>query len=178
MSNPRWIVATFVVVVLACGIGGGFVGESVVGAVGRAVNHSELGLRVLGWCWGGLPYVVIAAVFVGRTRLSRAALLAMTYLLAVWVASGALLIPGRTSSLEDRFGSAYPDARPLSFGWACGFLAAAATLLLIVVGVLVLKRLRRAVTKRDLQKLSTVLTTAGGVLALGGLVGAVFAPMP
>jgi hypothetical protein len=180
--GPRWVVRSValvvVVTVFACGIGGGFVGESVVGALGRAVDHSELALRVLGWCWGGLPYVVIAAAFVGRAKLTRNARLALTYLLAVWLASAALLIPGRSSSLEDRFGTAYPDARPLSFAWACGFLSAAATVLLVVVAVLLVNKFRGTPTKQDLQNLNRTLTTAWVVLTVAGLVGALLGPMP
>lgn len=180
--GPRWVVRSvalvLVVTVFACGIGGGFVGESVVGALGRAVDHSESALRVLGWCWGGLPYVVIAAAFIGRARLTRNVRLALTYLLAVWISSGAFLLPGRSSSLEHRFGTAYPDARPLSFAWACGFLSAAATVLLVVVAVLLLKKLRGTPTKQHLQNLNRVLTTAWAILTAAGLVAALTGPMP
>jgi hypothetical protein len=172
------VVVVLVVVVFACGLGGGFVGESVVGALGRVVDHGELVLRVVGWCWGGLPYVVIGAAFVGRAKLSRNGKLGLTYLLAVWIGSGALLIPGRSSSLEQRFGSAYPDARPLSFGWACGFLSTVATVLVIVVAVLLLKKLRGTPAKQHLQTLSRALTATWAVLTTAGLVAALIGPMP
>jgi hypothetical protein len=96
----------------------------------------------------------IGGGFVGRAKLTRKVLLALTYVLAVWIGSATLLLPGRSSSLEERFGAAYPDARPLSFAWACGFLAAAATLLLTVIAVLLLKGLRGTPTTQHLQTLS------------------------
>lgn len=182
MSKIQWVVRsvglTLVVVVLACGIGGGFVGDSVVGAVGRVVDHSELALRVLGWCWGGLPYVVIGAAFVGRAKLTRNVLLAVTYVLAVWIGSAAFLLPGRSSSLEHRFGTAYPDARPLSFAWACGFLAAAAMVLLVVIAVLVLRKLWGKPTKQQLQTLGRGLAATWVILTAAGLVAALIGPMP
>jgi FtsH-binding integral membrane protein len=87
-------------------------------------------------CWGGLPYVVIAAAFVARDELSSTARLALTHL------------------------------------------SAAATVLLVVIAVLLLKKLRAEVTKRDLQKLNGGLTTAWAVLTVAGLIAALFAPMP
>jgi hypothetical protein len=180
--GPQWVVRSvalvLVVTVIGCGIGGGFVGESVIGALGGVADHSELVLRVLGWCWGGLPYVVIGAAFVGRAKLTRNVLLALTYVLAVWIGSATLLLPGRSSSLEERFGSAYQDARPLSFAWACGFLSTAVTVLLIVVAVLLLKKLRGTPTTQHLQTLGRALTATWAILTATGLVAALIGPMP
>jgi hypothetical protein len=172
------VALVLVVVALGCGISGAFIGETVVGAIGRAVDHRELVLRALGWCWGGLPYVVIAAALAGRSKLSRNVRLSLKYLLAAWIGSAALLIPGRYSSLEDRFGTAYPDARPLSFGWACGFLTTAATFLLIAVAILLLKKVHGTLTKQHVPTLNRVVTTTWAILTAAGLVAALIGPMP
>jgi len=177
-SVVRSVALVLVVVVLGCGLGGPYVGESVVGALGRAVGHSELALRALGWGWGGLPYVVAVAAFVGQAKLSRNVKLALPYLLAVWIGSAALLIPGRYSSLEERFGTAYPDARPLSFGWACGFLSTAVTVLLVAIALILFKRILGTITKRHLQTLNRVLAAVWVVLTTAGLVAALIGPMP
>ncbi|TCO24835.1 hypothetical protein EV652_108371 [Kribbella steppae] len=174
----RSVALVVVVVAVGCGLGGAVVGESVVGALGRAVDHRELVLRALGWCWGGLPYVVITAALVGRAKLTRNVKLALPYLLAVWIGSAALLIPGRYSTLEERFGTAYPDARPLSFGWACGFLSTAATVLLVAIALILFKKLLGSITKRHLQTLNRVLTAIWVVLTAAGLVAALIGPMP
>lgn len=165
-------------VALICGVGGAFVGENVVGALGRLVNHHELTLRVLGWCWGGLPFVVLVLAYTQRHRLSQRAKRGLTYAVTIWAASGALLIPGRHSSLEDRFGSAYLDARPLGFGWAAGFLALFATFVAAALLVLLWRKLTGTVTKQSVRTLNRGLTILWILLTAAGLITAVVAPMP
>ncbi|TWD80694.1 hypothetical protein FB561_1781 [Kribbella amoyensis] len=165
----------FLGVAVGCGIGGGFIGEDVVGALGRTVGHRELPLRLLGWCWGGLPFVVAATAVVLRERLSRGARPALTYVLVVWIASGAFLLPRRLSTIEHRFGTAAADAKLLGYGWAAGILPIFATLALTVIGLLILRKSGRTPSKSTLTKLGRtfaatfcVLTTAGLVVALVG----------
>ncbi|MEV5960796.1 hypothetical protein AB0L70_03480 [Kribbella sp. NPDC051952] len=176
-----WSIAlVFIAVVLVCGLSGGVVGESAIGSLGRTVNHSELALRVLGWCWGGLPWTVLAAAIVirGRARLSRSVWTVLAYLLPVWIGSGAFLLPSRSSSFESRFGTAYPDAHPLGFAWACGVLSLVATLFLLVITLLVIRKLHGKPTKQALHRLTIALAVTWATLTTAGLVAALAAPLP
>ena len=174
---PRYVGLGFAVAVL-CGVGGAFVGESVVGALGRLVNHHELVLRTLGWCWGGLPFVVLVAAYSQRQRLSSPVKHAIGYAVAAWAGSGALLIPGRRSTSEERFGSAYLEARPLGFGWAAGFLSLFATVLLVAAVIIVWRKLTGTVTKQSLVTLNRAIATLWGLLTAAGLIAALVAPLP
>jgi hypothetical protein len=160
-------------VALISGVGGSFVAEEVVGGLGRLLNHNDLALRVLGWCWGGLPFVVLVAAYSQRHRLSQRAKRGLTYAVTAWAASGALLIPGRRSSPEERFGEAYLDGRPLAFGWAAGFLALFATFLLAALLAILWRKLSGPVgiLDRGITIIWVVLTTAG-------LLTALLAPLP
>lgn len=178
---PRYVgraVGLGFVVAVCCGVGGAFVGEPVVAALGRLVNHHELVLRALGWCWGGLPSVALVAAYSQRHRLSQRAKHAVAYAAAVWTATAALLIPGRHSSMEDRFGSAYLDARPLAFGWASGFLSVFATVLLVAVLIIGWRKLTRTVTKQSVIILNRAITILWSLLAAAGLVTALIAALP
>lgn len=165
-------------VAAVCGVGGAFVAEDVVAGIGRLVNHDELALRLLGWCWGGLPFVVPVVAITQRHHLSRTAKRALAYVVAVWAASGALLLPGRHSSAEERFGAAYLDYRPLGFGWAAGFLSVFATFLAAAVLVLLWRLLTRTATKQSAGPLNSGLTILWILFTAGGLVAALLAPMP
>lgn len=165
-------------VALICGVGGAFVGEDVVGGLGRLVNHNEFTLRVLGWCWGGLPFVVLVVAYSQRHRLSRRAKRGFTYAVTAWAASGALLLPGRRSTLEDRFGDAYLDVRPLGFGWAAGFLSLFATFIAAGLLVILWRKLTGTVTKRSVVILNRGLTILWVLLTVAGLITALLAPMP
>lgn len=183
MSTPtaphvRRAVGIGFAVALICGVGGAFVGEDVVGGLGRLVNHNELTLRVLGWCWGGLPFVVLVAAYSQRHRLSQRAKRGLAYAVTAWAASGALLIPGRHSSLEDRFGGAYLDARPLGFGWAAGFLSLFATFLAAGLLVLLWRKLTGTVTKQSVGTVNRGITIVWILLTAAGLLTALLAPMP
>lgn len=167
-----------IAVVLTCGLGGAVFGQDVVEAIGRWTGHDELVLRALGWCWSGLPFTLAAVLVAGHQRLGQSLRLALTYLLVVWAASGALLIPSRGSSMERRFGDTYPDARVLGFGWACGLLAVFATLLLTIVGVLVVHKLLGPTDKLKLRLLSRTLTVLWALLTAAGLAVALLAPLP
>lgn len=165
-------------VAVICGVGGAFVGESVVGALGRLVNHQELVLRTLGWCWGGLPFVVLVAAYSQRQRLAQRTRHRFGYAVAVWAASGALLIPGRYSSTQERFGTAYADARPLSFGWAAGFLALFALVFLAALVIIIWRKLTGTATKESLTTLNRAIAIVWALLTAAGLVTALAAPLP
>ncbi|TCN39680.1 hypothetical protein EV644_103236 [Kribbella orskensis] len=178
---PRYVgraVGLGFAVAVLCGVGGAFVGEPVVAAVGRLVNHHELVLRGLGWCWGGLPFVVLVAAYTQRHRLSQHAKQVVAYALPIWAAAAALLIPGRHSTLEERFSSAYLDARPLAFGWAAGFLSTFATVLLVALLIIGWRKLTRTVTKQSVVILNRAITILWSVLAAAGLAAALIAPLP
>jgi len=165
-------------VALICGVGGAFFGESVVGALGLVVGHNELVLRILGWCWGGLPFVVLVVAYTQRHRLSQRAKRGLTYAVTAWAASGSLLLPGRHSSAEERFGDAYLDARPLAFGWAAGFMALFVSFLAAGLLVLIWRKLTGTVTKQSLGFLNWAIATLWILLTAAGLIAAVLAPMP
>jgi hypothetical protein len=57
-------------------------------------------------------------------------------------------------------------------------LSAVATVLLVVVAVLLLKKLRGTPTKQHLQTLSRSLAAVWAILAAAGLVAALIGPMP
>lgn len=165
-------------VAVVCGVGGAFIREDVVGALGRFVDHNELPLRLLGWCWGGLPFVVLVVAYSQRRRLVLRAKHGLVYALVIWAASGALLMPGRHSSLEDRFGSAYSDARPLGFGWAAGFLSVFATFLAVAILILVWRKLTGTVTKPALVALNRLIVVLWVLFTAAGLIAALVAPLP
>ncbi|MEU4390892.1 hypothetical protein [Kribbella sp. NPDC023855] len=165
-------------VALVCGVGGSFVAEDVVGGLGRLLNHDEFALRVLGWCWGGLPFVVLVLAYSQRHRLSQRAKRGFTYTVTAWAASGALLIPGRHTSAEERFGEAYLDSRPLGFGWAAGFMALFATFLVAGLLAVVWRKLTGTVTRQSVTTLNRGLTVLWVLFTVGGLVAALLAPMP
>lgn len=177
---PRYLsraAGVWIAVALICGLGGGIVGEDVVGALGRLVDHDEFLLRLLGWCWGGLPYVLVAVAFFVRRRLVRARAVLVS-VLAAWCASVALLLPGRGSSLEHRFGSAYPDARVLGFASACGILPVFASLFLTLIVVLVAHKIFGRPAKERVDKLTAGLFIAWSLLTAAGLVAAFVGPLP
>ncbi|WP_433013130.1 hypothetical protein [Kribbella sp. CA-294648] len=165
-------------VALLCGVGGAFVADDVVGGLGRLVNHDEFALRVLGWCWGGLPFVVLVLAYTQRHRLSQRIKRGLTYAVTAWTASGALLMPGRHSSAEERFGEAYLDARPLGFGWAAGFMALFATFLATALLAIVWRKLTGTVTKQSVVTLNRGFTIFLVLFTVGGLIAALLAPMP
>lgn len=166
-------------VAVVCGVGGAFVAPDVVGALGRLTGHDPLRLRLLGWCWGGLPWLVASAAFLVRRRLSAAARVGLAYGLGVWCASGAILLPSRGSSAERRFGSAYLDSRPLTFGWACGWLPAAALVLVAVVATLLVHRATHGnPADRTQRSLGRGLAGLWMLLLTGGLVTALAGPLP
>lgn len=166
-------------VAVVSGVGGAFVAADVVDALGRLTGHDPLRLRLLGWCWGGLPWLVASAAFLVRRRLSAAARLRFAYGLGVWCAAGAVLLPGRGSSAERRFGSAYPDSRPLTFGWACGWLPIAVLVLVAVVAILIVHRATGGKpAQRTQRSLGWGLAALWLLLLVGGLVAALAAPLP
>ena len=85
-----------------------------------------------------------------------------------------LSCPEHPSTSEERFGSAYSDARPLGFGWAAGFLSLFATVLLVAVVIIVWRKL----TKNSVVALNRAITILWGLLTAVGLFTAVFAPLP
>ena len=170
---PRGVALAFITAALT-GLTGALVGKQVMSALGRLVNHQELVLRVLGWCWSGLPFLVLAVAINQRRLLAEGARAGLTYLLAVWAGSGALLLPGRTSNLERRFGSAYPDARPLGFGWGAGALSIFVSLLLAGLVIVLLRRLGSI----DQGILNRVLVGLWIIATAAGLVVALLAPLP
>jgi len=181
MSKPplflmRAMVLWFAAAVI-CGLGGAYVGEDVVGALGRTVGHNEFVLRALGWCWGGLPFVLIAVAFFLRDRLApvRAWIAGV---LAVWLGSGSLLLPGRNSTRELRFGSAELDALPLAFGWACGIMPFFASTFLTILAILIARRLFGRLDANRMNKLAIGLFTVWCLLTTAGLVAAFAAPLP
>jgi hypothetical protein len=161
-----------------CGVGGAFVGEPVISGLGNLVNHHELVLRTLGWCWGGLPFVVLVTAYSQRHRLRPQTKRGLTYAVAVWAASGALLLPGRRSTLEERFGGAYLDAQPLGFGWAAGFLALVALGFLVALLIIGWGKLTGTATKQSLVGLSRAITSLWALLTAAGLLAALVAPLP
>lgn len=165
--HQRRLVATGVVTALACGTGGAFLADDVVHGLGNLTGHDEATLRALGWCWGGLPWCVVTALVMLRGRFpARPA----SYLVVVWLTSAALLIPARGQTGEDRFGTAGADGRAVSFGWACGFLAVAVTLVVVgAVAVIGARLRRREVTKAVLRRTSAVLTAVWLLAPLAGL---------
>jgi hypothetical protein len=179
--TPRYVgraVGLGFAVAVICGVGGAFVGENVVSALGRLVNHHELVLRGLGWCWGGLPFVVLVAAYSQRHRLSQRVKHGLAYAVMAWAASGALLIPGRHSSLGERFDSAYLDARPLGFGWAAGFLSIFAMVLLVALLIIVWRKLTGTVTKQAVVVLNRAIAALWSLLTAAGLIAALVAPLP
>jgi len=170
---PRGVALAFITAALT-GLTGALVGKQLMTALGHLVNHQELVLRILGWCWSGLPFVVLAVAITQRRHLSERARAALTYLLAVWVGSAAVLLPGRTSNLERRFGSAYPDARPLGFGWGAGALSLFVSLLLAGLVIVLLRRFGAI----DQVILNRVLVCLWIIATAAGLVVALFAPLP
>jgi hypothetical protein len=95
----------------------------------------------------------------------------------VWIASSTLLLPPRMSSAEARFGSAYPDARPLCFGWGCGVLPVFGALLLMLIAVLLVKR-RGEPTRPAHHMLNLTLTVGWALLLSAGLIYALAGPIP
>ncbi|GAB2560834.1 hypothetical protein [Kribbella endophytica] len=156
---------------VACGIGGASVGEDLVNAIGRSVAHHEHALRLIGWCWSGLPFTLGIAAIAFHARIARRTKPYVATILTVWAGSGALFIPGRNSTAEDRFGTAYPDARFLSYAWAAGFLAFVALVAVAAAAVLIAARFSKAGSKpfsRALGVLAVLLLAAGLVVALVG----------
>jgi hypothetical protein len=160
-----------------CGIGGAYVAEDVVGALGHAVVHNEYVLRALGWCWGGLPFVLIAVTYFLRDKLATA----KSWIaggLAVWLGSGSFLLPGRYSTRELRFGSAQLDALPLAFGWACGIMPFFASTFLTILVILIVHRLFGRLTVNQMHRLVVSLFTMWCLLTAAGLIAAFVAPLP
>ncbi|MEV6287959.1 hypothetical protein [Kribbella sp. NPDC051770] len=153
---------------VSTGLAGAYIGEDVVTTIGNATNHHEPTLRLLGWSWIGLPLLLALWTTAVHERIRPAARPVVALALAIWAGSSALLIPGRRSSLEQRFGTAYPDARVLGVGWGAGlpsiFLIAAVTVAAILL-------LRQRATPR-------ILTAAAALLGLAGLITALLAPLP
>ncbi|WP_041289078.1 hypothetical protein [Kribbella flavida] len=167
-------VATGFLVAVTCGLGGAFVGEEVVGTIARVVGHRELVLRGLGWCWGGLPFVLAMVALLAQRRIAARAKPVVTTVLVVWAASGALLIPGRGSDLEGRFESAYPEARLIGFGWAAGFLSVVLVGAALVVGVLVVQKVFGA---RGGTAFAWFIGVVGAAVIGAGLAAALVAPV-
>jgi hypothetical protein len=160
-----------------CGIGGAYVAEDVVGALGDAVGHNESVLRALGWCWGGLPFVLIAVAYRLRDRLATVKAW-VAGVLAVWLGSGSFLLPGRNSTPQLRFGSAQLDAGSLAFGWACGIMPFFASTFLTIVAILIARRLLGPLGPNQMNKLAIGLFAAWCLLTTAGLVAAFAAPLP
>ncbi len=159
---------------VACGLSGPYIGEGLVTTIGGLTDHNEQLLRLLGWCWSGLPFTLAIAAIVWHSRINRRAKPYVATLLAVWAASGALFVPGRNSSTAERFGAAYPDAKYLSYAWAAGFLSFVALVVVAATAVLIVARLsatKAAAGKpvgRALGVLAVLLLGAGLVVALVG----------
>jgi hypothetical protein len=174
------IALLFLAAAVISAVAGAVAGERLAGWLGRAVGHSDFALRVIGWCWGGLPWVVVFAAIVlhGRRPLARGVRMRLQCVLPIWIGTAAFLLPGRTDSLEDRFGTAWPDAKPLGFAWACGALTVAAMLLVVIIAGLILKKLPGQRTKRDIRTLGTVMVVGWTALTAAGLIAALVAPLP
>jgi hypothetical protein len=174
-----FIVLLFFAAAVVSAVTGAVAGERIAGWLGRVVGHSELALRAIGWCWGGLPWVVlfVAVVLHGRAPLARGVRV-LQYVLPIWIGSAAFLLPGRTTSLERRFGTAWPDAAPLGFGWGCGALPVAAMLLVVIITGVILKKLPGQRTRRGLSALSVGAAVVWTALTAAGLIAALAAPLP
>ncbi|MGW6281973.1 hypothetical protein [Kribbella sp. NPDC055071] len=174
------ITLLFFVAAVSFAVTGAVAGERLAGLLGAAVGHSELALRAIGWCWGGLPWVVLSTAIVlhHRALLTSGVRTGLKYVLPIWVGSAAFLLPGRTSSLERRFGSAWPDARPLGFGWGCGAATVAAMLLVVIITGVILKKLPGQRTKRGLGALGVGAAVVWAALTAAGLIAALAAPLP
>lgn len=166
---------TGLVVAVAAGLGGAYVGEDLVGWIGRQTNHNEQVLRLLGWCWIGLPLLLALWSASIHQRIRPTARPAIALVLASWAASSAILLPGRRATLEDRFGTAYPDARVLGFGWGAGVLSVFLIGAVTVAGILVVNK---TLGQRGARPLSVGLTVAAVLLGAAGLVTALVAPLP
>jgi hypothetical protein len=176
-ANIRRAAITGIVVALACGLGGGVVGEEVVTAIGRATDHHEPTLRALGWCWSGLPFTLtIAATFL-RARIAPRAKPYVAVLLAAWAASGTLFLPARGSTSEGRFGTAYPDAKFLSYAWAAGFLSIFALLVVGSAAILIVGRLSGAKPLKG-KLIGWVFNVLAVLFITAGLAVALVGPLP
>ncbi|MEU4196767.1 hypothetical protein AB0E69_33020 [Kribbella sp. NPDC026611] len=174
----RTTLGLFIAVSLVSGVLGTFAGEPVATVLGNALNHHELPLRIAGWCWGGLPFVLLVLLLHFRTSLHQGLRLATGYVLTTWIATGWFLIPSRASSLQSRLGTAAADMRPVTFAWATGVLPVIAVALLLLIVVLILKRSHGTLSKQALHRMSTWLLAVWITFTAAGLLAALAAPLP
>ena len=105
---------------------------------------TTLGWRLVGWLVAGPPLLFTMAVWHERRRLTSQQWRDRSLMLAAWIGSNMFVLPARTTSVDDQFGTGALVGDPLTAGWTWGAAAAFAGL---VFGGLVLLVLRRSVAQ-------------------------------
>ncbi|MET7278699.1 hypothetical protein ABZS29_10760 [Kribbella sp. NPDC005582] len=168
-----------VAVLVVSGVFGDLYVRDFVAHLGTAVAHDELALRALGWCWLGVPVVVLTVLLLLRHRLSRRVRGVVSTVMFCLAASSAMLPGGRRSRPKVVFGDVYPDAQPLSYGWASAGLTIVAMLAVSAVVLLVAGKIAgRPLPAATQRKIAPGLGVALILLAAGGLWIALAGPLP
>ncbi|TDD48738.1 hypothetical protein E1263_33070 [Kribbella antibiotica] len=182
-STGRWAKYApilIVAVLLTSGLLGRRYVRDLVAHLGTAVSHNELALRALGWAWVGVPLVVLTVLLVLRRRIDRTIRGVVATAALCLAASSAMLTGGRRAPrAEVFFGAVYPDAQPLSYGWAAAGLTifamlAVSAITLIVAGKIAGRPMPAAVQ----QKVGHALGVALILLLAAGLLLALTGPLP
>jgi len=169
-----------VVVLLASGLFGPRVVRGLVAHLGTAVAHNELALRALGWCWIGVPVLVLTALLLLRQRIDRTVRgVVATVMLCLAATSAMLTGTRRGRRLEVVFGDVYPDAQPLSFGWASAVMTVFAMLAVSAAVFIVAGKLAgRPLSAETQRKIGPGLGAALILVAVAGLWFALAGPLP
>ncbi|MFC0626715.1 hypothetical protein [Kribbella deserti] len=136
---------------------------AVTGAVGRLLGHDEVALRLAGFVWGAVPWLVGVAILIKVRRKNRRPW--MAYGCILWMLSGLLLVPvgaGHRFSPVVRV-----DADLLAFAWICSMIAGVVALG-VSSAILPAAKSKKGLPATGLAIAWTVTMGLGGLAALFG----------
>ncbi|MET9318567.1 hypothetical protein ABZX12_42710 [Kribbella sp. NPDC003505] len=106
-------------------------GPAVIAAVGNLLDHDVTALRVAGFGWGAVPWLIAIPVLAARLTWFRGA----GWIWFLWIASGLLLIPLRGTKHLDPI--VHADMNQLAFSWLCAISAAVVACMISNVSAMV-----------------------------------------